>query len=153
MTTITLRRCKSEKIHLTKEFVADADIALQGEIKTEIDILNPILQIKTSTDLSLYNYIEIPLFNRKYFCNCRGLQGNMWEINCHVDVLSTYASEIKACKAFVQRTASESKTNYYMNDGAFYPEQRTVTTYHTFKDGGAITRLNDWQYYLIAAGK
>lgn len=151
--SLTLRKCKSEKIHLTKDFVADADIVLPGDFRNIVDILNPVIQIESSSDLSLYNYVEIPLFNRKYFCTCKALYNDVWEISCHVDVLSTYASAIKSSEAFVQRTNKKGKTNYYMNDGAFYPEQRTVTTYHTFKDGGAITSLSDWQYYLIVAGE
>ena len=64
------------------------------------------------------------------------IQKNIWEISCEVDVLSTYASQIKDCYGIAKRTGKSNKINYYMNDGAFYTEQRQIVTYHAFKKSG-----------------
>ena len=150
--TIKLRKCESEPNVLTKTFTGGEDITLTGTLRESADVLSPTIKIESSSDLSQYNYCEITDFGRSYFARPKALQYNLWEINCEVDVLSTYASEIKSLKAIVKRTKDDTLVNYFMNDGAFFTEQRTVTTYHAPKSGGDIPKFDTWYYYLIVAG-
>ena len=61
------------------------------------------------------NYASIADFGRDYFIkDIKSIYNNMWEISLHVDVLSTYASQIKACQAIVAKSASSY--NLYLND-------------------------------------
>lgn len=156
MIQITLRKCTSENNRLTKSFEGDeehpVDKVYEGVLKEAADILSPKIKIETTDDLSGYNYLEIPDFHRKYFARVQCLQQGLWEIDCEVDVLSTYAAYIKGCYAVVKRTAKKGKINYYMNDGVFYTEQRQVVTYHAFKKSGEFAKLGSEAYYLLVAG-
>ena len=42
--------------------------------------------------------------------------------------------------------------NYYINDGAFYTEQRQIVTYQTFKKDGVNATMGSDSYYLLVAG-
>lgn len=150
MINLTLRKCTSEAIRLTKSFVTDADITLQGNFKTPENVLNPVIQVESSSDLSQYNYATITEFGRSYFMQARADYNNIWTLTLKVDVLSTYATGIKASKAIVKR--SQNKVNYYINDGTFYTEQRQVVTYHTFKRDGVNATMGTDSYYLLVAG-
>ena len=150
MINLTLRKCTSEAIRLTKEFVSGSDIALQGDFKTPENVLNPVIQVESSSDLSQYNYATIAEFGRSYFMQARADYNNIWTLTLKVDVLSTYAAGIKASKAIVKR--SQSKVNYYINDGTFYTEQRQVVTYHTFKKSDVNATMGTDSYYLLVAG-
>lgn len=150
MINLTLRKCTSEAIRLTKEFVSASDIALQGDFKTPENVLNPVIQVESSSDLSQYNYATITEFGRSYFMQARADYNNIWTLTLKVDVLSTYAAGIKASKAIVKR--SQSKVNYYINDGTFFTEQRQVVTYHTFKKNDVNATMGTDSYYLLVAG-
>ena len=156
MITITLRKCTSENNRLTKSFEGDeehpVDKVYEGVLREAADVLSPKIKIETTDNLSGYNYVEIPTFGRKYFARVQCLQEGLWEIDCEVDVLSTYATGIKSCMAIVKRTAGKGKINYYMNDGALYTEQRQVVTYHTFKKSRDYAKLGTESYYLLVAG-
>lgn len=148
--TITLRKCLSEANRVTKEFASGTDKNYSGTFRDAQDVLTPKIKIETADDLSGYNYCEIDAFGRKYFARVQALQYKLWEIDCEVDVLSTYEAGIKASEALVKRTGN--LINYYMNDGVFFTEQRQIVTYQTFKKNGANATLGSDSYYLLVAG-
>lgn len=150
--TLTVRKCLSEEIRVDKTFDSTADIQLSGNFRENEDILNPVITIETSVNLSGYNYVEITDFGRKYFMKPEVINNKLWRLVCRVDVLSSYAAGIKASSALVSRTAKNDKINYYINDGALYTEQREVIEYFTFKNGGQPATLGTDSYYLIVAG-
>lgn len=150
--TILLRRTTSENNRLDKVFISEIDKEFTGYLREAADVLTPKIKIETSDDLSRYNYAEISDFHRKYFISVQLIQKNIWEISCEVDVLSTYASQIKECYGLVKRTAKKGKINYYMNDGVFYTEQRQIVTHHAFKKSGEFAKLGTENYYLLVAG-
>lgn len=150
--TIKLRKNLSEGNRLIKTFASGTDKTYTGNFRGEVSILKPVFVVETSDDLTMYNYAEIDDFGRKYFASIRSTGYSLWEVTCSVDVLSTYATEIKACEAIVKRSQKNGKINYYMNDGTFYTEQRQVITYHIFKKNGAAAKLGTESYYLLVAG-
>ena len=150
--TLKLRKCTSETNKLTKEFVSGADITLTGTFKESQDVLDPIFMIETSTNLSDYNYVEITDFGRSYFMSPEVDFTGLWTLHCHVDVLSTYATGIKACEALVKRTEDPDKINYYVNDGSLFTEQREIITYEIFTKNGVAATLGTESFYLIVAG-
>lgn len=149
---LKLRKCESEAIRLTKTFTSGVDLTFTGDFREGQSILSPEFIIETASNLSAYNYAEITEFGRSYFMKVTAVQKNIWKLTLDVDVLSTYATGIKACPAFVKRTEASGKINFYMNDGALYTEQREVVTYHTFKKDGVNATLGSDTYYLIVAG-
>ena len=150
--TLTVRKCLSEEIRVDKTFDSTADIQLSGNFHENEDVLNPVITIETSVNLSGYNYVEITDFGRKYFMKPEVINNKLWRLVCRVDVLSTYAAGILASSALVSRTAKDDKINYYINDGALYTEQREVIEYHTFKKENVPATLGNDSYYLIVAG-
>lgn len=150
--TLKVRKCLSEEIKVDKAFDSTADIQLLGNFRENEDILNPVITIETSTNLSGYNYVEITEFGRNYFMKPEVINNKLWRLVCRVDVLSTYASGIKASPALVSRTAKDDKINFYINDGALYTEQREVIEYHRFKKNNIDAELGTDTYYLIVAG-
>ena len=84
-------------------------------LKENTSVLNPVLIISTNENLYNSNYVEIPAFNRKYFItDIKSIGNNRWEVSAHVDVLNTYASEIKSNSAVIRR--QENVYNLYLND-------------------------------------
>ena len=149
---MTLRKCLSEEIRVSKEFDSTDDIQLSGNFRENEDILNPVITIETAVNLSSYNYVEITDFGRKYFMKPEVINNKLWRLVCRVDVLSTYAAGIKASSALVSRTAKDDKINFYINDGALYTEQREVIEYHRFKKSNVDAEIGTDTYYLIVAG-
>ena len=149
---IKLRKMTSENNKIGKSFITNDDITLTGTFKTSVDVIDPVIQIQTDTNLSAYNYVEIETLGRCYFMTPTVDNSKLWTLTCHVDVLETYGAGIKACKALVQRTAKDSMIDYYYNDGSLYTEQREVITYQTFKKDNADATLGTDSYYLIVAG-
>lgn len=87
-------------------------------LKENTSVLNPVLIISTNENLYNSNYVEIPAFNRKYFItDIKSIGNNRWEVSAHVDVLNTYASEIKSNSAVIRR--QENVYNLYLNDPDF----------------------------------
>ena len=149
--TLKLRKTTSEANRVTKSFIVADDITLTGTFKEEQDILHPVIEVESSTNLSGYNYCEIESFYRKYFMQTTVVRNNLWRLPLNVDVLSTYDSGIRGSLAIVKR--SEDVINYYINDGVFYTEQRKVITHQTFKKNGVDAVLGSTdEYYLLVAG-
>lgn len=74
------------------------------------DMLNPSFIMEQGTAAASANYVYVPVFSRYYFITGRTLlSGHRLMITCAVDVLYTYASNIKACTGTVLRSESIGK--------------------------------------------
>jgi len=72
------------------------------------DILNPILKVSSGKVNS--TYVEIQDFNRFYFVErVESIPGSHCLLHCHVDVLHTYRTGIKAMECLVTRNEDKSK--------------------------------------------
>ena len=94
-----------------------------------VDILNPIIIVESSSDLSGCNYAYISDLGRYYFIDSIALmQGGMYQLSMHVDVLMTYASDIKDVNAVISR--QENDFNLYLPDPEFkvyaYTDKKTL---------------------------
>lgn len=130
---ITLQINNSEKNRLDKS-ITDI-ITLSGTLRDKTSIIDPIIVIEG--DLSSYvncNYLTISAFNRSYFINnITSLRNDLFEITAHVDVLSTYKSQIRANSAIIAR--QEKKWNLYLNDGVFKTYQNPHIVTKAFPSG------------------
>ena len=130
---ITLQINNSEKNRLDKS-ITDI-ITLSGTLRDKTSIIDPIIVIEG--DLSSYvncNYLTISAFNRSYFINnITSLRNDLFEITAHVDVLSTYKSQIRANSAIIAR--QEKKWNLYLNDGVFKTYQNPFIVTKAFPSG------------------
>lgn len=116
-----------------------------GTLKRSTSILQPVIEISGSVPVNA-NYMYIPEFVRYYYIDDIVSTGNnRYEISAHVDVLKTYASEIRACTAIVAR--QESQWNLYVDDGSFKVYQNPMLTIKKFPSG-----FNTQEFVLAVAG-
>lgn len=145
---IVIQTSSSEKNRLDK---ALTDIAtLTGTLRQDTSIIDPVFQVEG--DLSSYvnaNYCTVATFGRSYFINnIRSLRNNLFEIACHVDVLSSFKTQIRANKAILKK--SENNWNLYLNDGSLQAEHRPEIITSRFSNGDALA--GTWSYVLLVAG-
>lgn len=116
--TIRFYKNYSEKNHLDKDITQMGD-DISGTLRDDCSIINPVIKIEAFTgfDITSCNYAYIVEFNRYYFINNIRCIGKLFELDMHVDVLSTYKDEIRANKAVVSR--QEKRYNLYLQDGNF----------------------------------
>lgn len=130
---ITLQINSSEKNKLDKS-ITDI-VTLSGTLREQTSIINPVIVIEG--DLSSFvncNYMTISAFNRSYFINnITSISNNLFEISAHVDVLSTYKSQIRENSAIIAR--QEKKWNLYLNDGVFKTYQNPHIVTKAFPSG------------------
>ena len=130
---IVLQRNNSERNSVTKDI--SEILTVSGELKTETSIIDPVIMIEC--DLSAVvgcNYISIPSFGRSYFVNnIRSIRSGLVEFSCHVDVLSSFAAEIRSNTAIVRR--QENNWNLYLNDGSFKVYQNPNVLTKAFPSG------------------
>lgn len=126
--TFTLMSNNSEREALTKSLTTLE--TLTGSLRNQSSIIDPVIEVTgiASATVTSCNYAYIPEFGRYYFVkNIISIRTNVWVIQCHVDVLKTYATQIKAQTAVVRR--QENNWNLYLDDGIFktYQNPQIIT--------------------------
>ena len=133
MFNITLQVNNSEKERLDKNITDIATIS--GTLREKTSLIDPVIVIEG--DLSNYvncNYMTISAFNRSYFINnITSVSNNLFEISAHVDVLTTYKTQIRTNDAIIAR--QEKKWNLYLNDGVFKTYQNPYIVTKAFPSG------------------
>ena len=133
MFNIILQVNNSEKERLDKNITDIATIS--GTLREKTSLIDPVIVIEG--DLSNYvncNYMTIPAFNRSYFINnITSVSNNLFEISAHVDVLTTYKTQIRTNDAIIAR--QEKKWNLYLNDGVFKTYQNPYIVTKAFPSG------------------
>lgn len=142
---ITLQRCNSEPIRMDKSI--DNIATYSGNLREGTSIIDPIIKIECEiSDVRRCNYLTIPSFGRSYFVkNIVSVRNDLVEFTCHVDVLSTYASEIRRNAGIVKR--QENLWNLYLNDGSLKVYQNPQVVTKEFPSG-----FTDMQFVLGVAG-
>lgn len=134
--TLTFSTNKSPKNKLEKELVLIQ--RCDGcRLKAPTDIINPVFTVSTIAAADLYksNYVYAPELNdRKYFItDIVAVRTDLWEVHCHIDVLSTYADGVKQQEAIIHR--QENKWNLYLDDGFFKTYQNPYIVVKKFPSG------------------
>lgn len=114
---ITLKTCISENNRLSKSFSGSGE-SHSFDFKGESSVFNPTILIATSSNITGYNYAEISDFGRKYFItDITVIRAGLYQVELHVDVLSTYESQIRALTGVIRR--NENLYNLYLDDNEF----------------------------------
>lgn len=147
---INLFTCNAENTRLDKTDYITNRFVMNGDIKQETSILDPIIMIEKTNMVEFnYNYMYIPKFNRWYFINdIISVHNKFWEIHGHVDVLYSWRTDIKENSAVIDKTADTSLANLYMDDGSFVMDSRKYNTVLPFPTGLST----DGSFILICAG-
>lgn len=114
--TVTLYVSSSPVEKIGKSLSSGSDFIC--ELKDDTSILNPMIKIYSTSNLSGYNYMYIPEFGRYYYINdISSPRNNEWDISAHVDVLETYKTAILANSAVIRR--QQNRYNLYLDDPDF----------------------------------
>lgn len=142
---IALQVNQSEKNRLNKSI--SPLITVTGVLKRDTSIIDPVIMIQCDlTAVNTCNYMTIPAFGRSYFVNdIRSIRNGLVEFSCHVDVLSTYASAIRANTAIIRK--QEGVWNLYLNDGTFKVFQNPTVLTRAFPTG-----FTTQEFILAVAG-
>lgn len=143
--TILLQYNKTEKNSLNKD--TEDIITLTGTLKAETSIIDPVIIIEYDlAELENCNYMTIHEFGRTYFIrNIRSIRNGLVEISGHVDVLTSFRSQIRSNTAIIKR--QENDWNLYLNDGVFKVYQNPKVFTVPFPSG-----FNRQEYVLAVAG-
>lgn len=141
--TVVLQQNKSDVNVLNKD--VETVTTMTGTLKQGTSILSPTITFSGSIPTNA-NYMTIDNFGRKYFItDIRSVGNNLFEVSARVDVLSTYANEIKNCYGIVAR--QENKWNLYIDDGTFKVYQYPENTIKKFPNG-----FTTYEFVLAVAG-
>lgn len=147
MGQIILYKNNSEDYALTKSL--STQLTLNDCVfKEDSSVENPNIVITTGSDITECNYMYIADLHRYYFIREIGVvRAGVYYIRGHVDVLSTYASEIKACSAIISR--QENLYNMYLDDPEFKTLNKSQVVAKKFSSGSFTKNM---QYILVVAG-
>lgn len=123
-------------------------VTISGTFRTTSSIIDPEFIIEISNP-SKYNYLYIAEFERFYYINnIESVKNKLWNIQCHVDVLNTYRSQILAHQAIIDKQSSATNSDLYLDDGDFVVKNKKSVEIERFPNG-----LNeDCKFILITAG-
>lgn len=143
--SIELKTNNSERNRLTKD--TKTIMTVSGVLKEETSIIDPVIKIECELSvITGCNYLSIPSFGRSYFVNdIRSIRNGLVEVSCHVDVLSTYADQIKNNTGIIKR--QENEWNLYLNDGTFKVYQNPNVLTKAFPSG-----FTTQEFVLAVAG-
>lgn len=122
-----------------------------GVLRDGTSIIDPTILIEQSTQanvISSANYVYISELGRYYYITQPASYVNgLWMITLHVDVLMTYASQIKAQHAVVAR--QEFVYNMYLDDGWFMAYQNPIVQTYYLSETAPFEAE---EYVLVLAG-
>ena len=145
---ITLYTNESEKNKLEKTITNS--ILLEGNLRDESSIINPIILISSNKEdiPYMYNYAYIPAFGRYYFItDIESVRTGIWRVSMHVDVLMSYKEQIKNLNVIINNS-EETGANNYLSGNQWITNVKNTTSIVNFPNG-----LNDeGEFILITAG-
>lgn len=138
--------CLDDGRTVDKTFTVNATIT--GQVKNNVDIINPVFIIATPSDLNI-NYCYCSDFGRYYYVdNVEVMTGGKVALNCRVDVLKSFANGIKDLNCIIDKQEKTSESNLYKDDGSFVMLNTAQNQVINFSNG-----LNDnFEYVLVVAG-
>lgn len=145
---ITLYTNESEKNKLEKTITNS--ILLEGNLRNESSIINPVILISSNKEdiPYMYNYAYIPAFGRYYFItDIESVRTGIWRVSMHVDVLMSYKEQIKNLNVIINNS-EETGANNYLSGNQWITNVKNTTNIVNFPNG-----LNDnGEFILITAG-
>lgn len=134
-------------------------ITLSGILREDkTDIINPVILVETEYEkMADVNYAYINLFNRSYFVTRLEIMRSYkpdentprmitYALHLKVDVLSSFASEIRNNSAIIKR--NQNANNILLNDGFFKVKQNPIIVPVEFPQGFSGTP----EFVLAMAG-
>ena len=122
-------------------------LTLTGALRNESSVIHPSFLIE-AVNPSGYNYCYIAEFGRYYFItNITSVRTYIWRIDCSVDVLMSFKSQILNLSVIVSNDSLPDAECYYSGE-QWQALVKTKTDVITFPSG----LLDDGEYILITSG-
>ena len=143
---IKLYKTSSPRKKLVKD-LSDG-ITLVGTLRAQSSVMSPTFTVQDIAVVG-YNYCYISDFGRWYYINgIDALRSNLYELSLGIDVLMTYAAQIRNNYAIVDKVESLGAAYNYINDGSWVNTNRMNQSIINFATG-----FNDsGEFILITAG-
>lgn len=121
-------------------------LTLEGTLKEETSIVDPVVLIEYDGVLTNVNYAHIATFNRWYFItDITSVRTGLWRVSMHCDVLKTYSSAILGSTGVIAR--QENEYNLFLNDTSYKAYQYTNVVTKVFPIG-----FNAQEFVLAMTG-
>lgn len=146
--TITLMSNSSPPVKVNKSLTTLS--TLTGSLRDSMSVIEPVVLVEVNSNniniLSSCNYFYIAELKRYYFVkNIVSIRTNLWQIEGHCDVLSSWKTQLLANNGIVRR--QENRWNLYLDDGVFKSYQDPLIKTISFPSG-----FNTQEYVLAIAG-
>lgn len=143
---IKLYKTSSPRKKLVKELTDGKTLA--GTLRAQSSVMAPAFTVQDVSVIG-YNYCYIPDFGRYYYINgINALRANLYELTLGIDVLMTYAEEIRKNYAIVDKVQNFGSAFNYINDGSWINTNRMNQEIMNFSNGFN----DDGEFILITAG-
>lgn len=121
---------------------------ISAVIKDGTSIINPTFIVNTFTNFHTCNYIKCAELGRNYYVNNIELvPGGRLALQCHVDVLASFASSIRGCQVLIDKQQMDAVASKYIDDGSYVMEcDEVIQSYNWNKSFNASSTI------LITAG-
>ena len=143
---IKLYKTSSPRKKLVKDLTDG--ITLVGTLRAQSSVMAPTFTVQDTAVVG-YNYCYIPDFGRWYYINgIDALRSNLYELSLGIDVLMTYAAQIRTNEAIIDKTQSGGSSYVYIDDGSIVNTVRHTVETINFPNG-----FNEQgEFILITAG-
>lgn len=108
--TINIGNCPDDIRVVNKTF--NSSISIDAQIVENTDLLTPQLTISHDLYQNSFNYLYIPHWNRYYYVSDVNFDSSRTILNCKIDVLKTYANQIKGFTGVLSRSGGLEKATY-----------------------------------------
>lgn len=146
--TLELMNTSADKRDLSKSTTTIKKV--NCKIKEGTSIINPIVIINklSASQIKQCNYAHIPDFGRYYFVNdIVEATANQLEVSMHVDVLRTYASDIRGISTLILRQENVFSP-YFVDEHALVRTNR----FRTKKNIGTVGSNSNVYYLTVNNG-
>lgn len=127
---MTINVCYTSSASEVVHKVVNVIKTVNATIKENSSIINPrlILHNFSITDV---NYLYIPLWKRYYYINeIVVLDAERVEVSARVDVLKSFAEDIKKCSAIIDKQSRANLSDKYIDDGSYVERcDKTLQSY------------------------
>lgn len=126
-----------------------SETTYNGNLRDNSKVVNPEIMIEAS-NLTSFNYAYIPAFHRYYYIEeITSFRNNLWIVKLKVDVLMSFASDIKGLTCVIEATESYRGNEYLSESDSWVSTVKAKTDILNF-NGSSL--LNNGEYILITAG-
>lgn len=108
---------------------------VEGELRDQCSVLSPkiLMRINDVSDLKNVNYMHIGEFGRYYYItDIISVRNTLIEVSGHVDVLSTYRTQILGNDAIIARSGLKGNYNTYLQDSELATYQDSYVCNYRF---------------------